>query len=242
MHMPQTTPEFTGEYFIPGESGERIEADHMERYKFASRYARGKSVLDIACGVGYSAPILVGGGAISYDGVDINEELTAYANQHFGTTAIRYHTGDIRTFGIGSQYDLITCFETIEHVQDYKSALMNLHRLLKDGGLLLISSPNRKITSPGCHSLSDEPANKFHTQEFIPEELLSALRDAGFSAGASGVFGQRQRFSGLASLRRIAPKFVSRLERAVDRLASPAPTPAKWLHDSRYFLVAASKR
>ena len=43
---------FTGEYFIPGKSGERIEADHLERYRFACKYAKGKSVLDIACGVG----------------------------------------------------------------------------------------------------------------------------------------------------------------------------------------------
>jgi 2-polyprenyl-3-methyl-5-hydroxy-6-metoxy-1,4-benzoquinol methylase len=241
MHESQATPKFTGEYFIPGESGERIEADHMERYKFASRYARGKSVLDIACGVGYSAPILVASGATSYDGVDINEGLTSYANQHFGAEAVRYHTGDIRTFVTGRQYDLITCFETIEHVQDYRSALLNLHRLLKEGGLLLISSPNRRITSPDCRILSDKPANRFHTQEFVPDELLTALRDAGFSARHSDVFGQRQRFRGLASMRRIAPGLVSRLERAVDRLASPAPTPAKRLHDSRYFLVAASK-
>jgi hypothetical protein len=45
---------FTGEYFIPGKSGERIEADHLERYRFACRFAKGKSVLDLACGAGYS--------------------------------------------------------------------------------------------------------------------------------------------------------------------------------------------
>ena len=57
-------PRFTGEYFVPGASGERIEADHMERYRFASRYAGEKAVLDIACGTGYAAPLFIEAGAI----------------------------------------------------------------------------------------------------------------------------------------------------------------------------------
>lgn len=241
MPQPLTKPEFTGEYFVPGESGQRIEDDHMERYKFASRYVRGKSVLDIACGVGYSAPILIHAGASSYDGVDISKELAAYANRKYGSDAIHYHAGDICLFDSGRQYDLITCFETIEHVPDYKSALSNLRKLLKSGGLLLISSPNRKITSPGSLSLSDTPANEFHTQEFTPEELLLALRQADFRAGSGDVYGQRQRLSGLSLLRRVAPRSSARLERAADRLTSPIPTKIKRLHDSRYFLVVATR-
>lgn len=240
MQSPFAKPEFTGEYFVPGESGQRIEDDHMERYKFATRYARGKSVLDIACGVGYSAPLLVQAGASSYDGVDISEELTAYAKRRYGSDAVRYHVGDICFFNDGRQYELITCFETIEHVPDYKSALSNLRNLLKPGGLLLISSPNRKITSPGSFSLSDKPANEFHTQEFTPQELLLALRQAGFGANSGNVFGQRQRLSGLSLLRRVAPRSSARLERAADRWTSPAPTKVRRLHDSRYFIVVAT--
>lgn len=241
MHATQKAPEFTGEYFIPGESGERIEADHLERYRFASSYVRGKSVLDIACGVGYSAPILAAAGAASYDGVDINPELTAYASGQYGTEIIRYHTGDICTFATNRQYDLITCFETIEHVEDYKSALLNLHRLLKADGLLLISSPNRRVTSPNCRSLADKPANKFHVQEFTPDELLSALGTAGFFAGRADIFGQRQRIRGFKLARLIAPGLLSRMGRAADRLSSPAATPMRPLHESRYFIVVASK-
>ena len=51
--------DFTGEFFVPGKSEERIEADHMERYHFACEFAQGKSILDIACGVGYSAPFII---------------------------------------------------------------------------------------------------------------------------------------------------------------------------------------
>ena len=44
---------FTGERMVPGRSPKRIEDDHLARYRFAIRYIRNKSGLDIACGTGY---------------------------------------------------------------------------------------------------------------------------------------------------------------------------------------------
>ncbi len=159
---------FTGEYFIPGKSGDRIEADHLERYRFACKYAKGKSVLDIACGVGYSGPKFIEAGAVNYDGVDINENLIEYAKNNYSSESINYLVGDICKFSNNKMYDLITCYETIEHVKNYEDAIKNLHSLLKPGGLLLISSPNRTVTSPNALTLNDKPSNEFHTQEFIP--------------------------------------------------------------------------
>lgn len=184
---------FTGEYFIPGKSGERIEADHLERYRFACKYAKGKTVLDIACGVGYAGPNFIEAGAISYDGVDINEKLIDYAKKMYGSDLISYYVGDITKFSNNKLYDLITCFETIEHVKNYEAAIQNLHSLLNPGGMLFISSPNRTVTSPYALNINDKPSNEFHTQEFIPEELLSILNKNGFAADKSQLYGQRQR-------------------------------------------------
>lgn len=193
MNKNENELNFTGEYFIPGKSGERIEADHIERYSFACKYAKGKSVLDIACGVGYSGPKLIEAGAISYDGVDINEKLVEYAVETYGADLINYYVGDITSFNNNKSYDMITCFETIEHVKNYEAAIQNLYSLLKPAGLLFISSPNRIVTSPNALTINDKPSNEFHTQEFIPEELLSILNDNGFSAGKENLYGQRQR-------------------------------------------------
>lgn len=96
-------------------------------------------------------------------------------------------------YGSDGSFDLILSFETIEHIPFYKQALANLHRLLRPGGELLISSPNRPVTSPLAKRLTDTPANKFHTQEFTPDELLSELREVGFVARPSDLYGQRLR-------------------------------------------------
>ena len=193
MSQKENNLNFTGEYFIPGKSGDRIEADHLERYRFACKYAKGKSVLDIACGVGYSSQMFIEAGAVSYDGVDINEKLIDYAKNNYSSERVNYFVGDICTFRNNKMYDLITCYETIEHIKNYETAIKNLYSLLKAGGTLLISSPNRIVTSPNCNTLTDKPSNEFHTQEFIPEELLSILNKNGFTAGRDNLYGQRQR-------------------------------------------------
>ncbi len=229
---------FTGEYFIPGKSGERIEADHIERYRFACKHAKGKSVLDIACGVGYSGPKFIEAGAVSYDGVDINEKLIEYAKITYGSDLISYSVGDITTFNNNKMYDLITCYETIEHVKNFEAAIQNLHSLLKPGGILFISSPNRTVTSPSALTINDKPSNEFHTQEFIPEELLSILNKNGFTAGRDKLYGQRQRKKVYRN--RCYRKIIYTLLGNPDINTSPIVTPVKDLLP-RYFVIVASK-
>ena len=237
--MANTELNFTGEYFIPGKSGERIEADHLERYKFACKFAKGKSVLDIACGVGYAGPMFIQLGAVSYYGVDINYKLVEFAKDNFASELIRYSVGDICTFKIDKKFDLISCFETIEHIRDYKTAIKNLYDMLNPGGTLLVSSPNRPVTSPNCNTLNDKPSNEFHTQEFIPEELLLLLSENGFSVDKNNLYGQRQRKKVYKN--RYWRKIIYTLLGNPDINTSPKVTSVKNLLP-RYFVILATKK
>jgi SAM-dependent methyltransferase len=239
MTNPNNNLSFTGEYFIPGKSGERIEADHLERYKFACNFARNKSVLDIACGVGYAGPMFIQSGAVSYNGVDINDKLIKYAKDNYASELISYSVGDICTFKIDKKFDLISCFETIEHIKDYKTAIKNLYDLLNPGGTLLVSSPNRPVTSPNCNTLNDKPSNEFHTQEFIPEELLLLLSENGFSVDKNNLYGQRQRKKVYKN--RYWRKIIYTLLGNPDINTSPKVTPVKNLLP-RYFVILATKK
>jgi len=231
--------DFTGEFFVPGKSGERIEADHLERYRFARKFSSGKSVLDIACGVGYAGPLFIEAGAVSYDGVDINEKLIEYAGKTYGSNSINYFLGDICKFNNKKTYELVTCFETIEHVENYEAAIQNLYTLLKAGGILLISSPNRIVTSPNAPTLTGKPSNEFHTQEFIPEELLSILNQNGFTAGRNNLYGQRQRKKVYRN--RYYRKIIYTLFGNPDIKTSPEVTQVTDKL-SRYFVILATKK
>lgn len=225
---------FTGEYCIPGVSPKRIEDDHVQRYRFAMQYVRGRRVLDIACGTGYGASLLGNAGATLVDGVDISDDVLAYAKSHYATKSIHFSMGDICTFKSREPYEVITCFETIEHVRDYELALTNLRSLLKTGGLLLISSPNRIVTSPQAASVDDKPKNRHHIREFSISELRYAVEKQGFTI--EGVFGQRCR-------RLFKSEFLRKLQKRIfkpDDRANPAVTPVQNL-DPRYFLIVAKK-
>lgn len=171
--------------------------DHLERYRFASRFVAGKRVLDIACGTGYGSALLRKAGARSVFGVDLSESALEEAIRLYGPD---YRVGSIIDFAEGAPYDVIVSYETIEHVADYEAALANLHRILAPAGTLLLSTPHRPVNSPHLQSLDDTPSNPFHVREFSVDEIVAAVERAGFKAPT--VYGQKLRRpfkNGLAS-------------------------------------------
>lgn len=224
---------FTGEFLVPGESGERIEADHRARYAYAQEFADGRMVLDIACGTGYGTRMLCEAGAARAIGVDISADALAIAHEGYAADGVSFEQGDIATYGDEAAFDLITCFETIEHVPDADAALRNLRRVLRPRGLLLVSSPNRAIVSPAARRLGDRPRNEFHVREFMPRELEAALIRAGFSVDAP-VLGQR-----------LQPNLGRRLSGVWGRVAhpenraSPNLRPVQAWNTCRYFVLSA---
>lgn len=158
----------TGERFIPEAMGDSlIEAEHQVRYRFAAAIARGQRVLDAGCGVGWGSLLLAEAGAASVTGLDISEEALADAAPR--APQVRFVRSDLMRLPFADDaFDLVTCFEAIEHVQDPHRALDELRRVLAPHGRLTVSSPNPKVYPAG---------NPFHVHEFEPSELLGELRD-----------------------------------------------------------------
>jgi len=225
---------FTGEFFVPGLASKRIEADHVQRYRFAAPFVRDKRVLDIACGTGYGASLIGAAGAAHVDGVDVQDLVIEYARRHYAATTVHFARGDICALRPPEPYDVITCFETIEHVSDFDGALTNLHASLRLHGLLLVSSPNRLVTSPHARSIHDKPHNPHHVREFVVPELRAAVEAHGFTI--EGTYGQRQR----RVFRRPLLRKIQRRIFRPDERANPAVTPLG-RRAPRYFVLVARK-
>jgi len=219
---------------IPGSTPQRIEDDHVERYKWSQRFAHGCSVVDIACGAGYGSALLAQAGATSVTGVDLSEEALSVARSRYATPRTAFEQGDITSWGAADCCDLVTSFETIEHLADTEGALSNLHRILKPGGILLISSPNRPVTSPTAHTIDSAPSNQFHVKEFTPRELRDSLRVAGFSVDRAA-FGQRLQ----PPMPKRVQRHFARTVRPHERL-SPRLRPLR-LRQPRYFVLVGRK-
>ncbi|MES1192557.1 MAG: class I SAM-dependent methyltransferase [Steroidobacter sp.] len=236
MNMAETNEKFTGEYFVPGAAGDRIEADHMARYHFARKYVLGRKVLDIACGYGYGANILMEAGALSYRGVDISEELVKNATEMYGSEKIVYECADACKYQTREKFDVIVSFETIEHIKTFRDALKVMRNCLAPDGVIIISSPNRPVSSPGARTIFDPPENRFHTQEFTVDELVTEMKVAGFRMSDAEVFGQR--LSVLHFRNRLLRKVIRCL--SLDPNGNASPEVRRFtMRKPRYFLIVA---
>ncbi|MFZ4288297.1 methyltransferase domain-containing protein [Variovorax sp. HJSM1_2] len=168
--------EFTGERFVPTESGE-IRYEHMHRYAWVSSFVQGKKVLDIACGEGYGSALLAQS-ALSVVGVDISEEAVAHAQQAYGAqTNLSFKAGSAAAIPMpDASFDVAVSFETVEHLTQQSEMLAELRRVLKPSGLLLISSPNKKVYSDDRNYV-----NEYHVKELYFDEFDALLREQ-FSA------------------------------------------------------------
>lgn len=109
-------------------------------------------------------------GASSVIGVDVTVDAVAAASRSFASPQVQFIQGDGNAlpFGDGT-FDLVTSFETIEHIPRYQFFLKELRRVTKEGGQLILSTPNALVTSR-------YPRNPFHVHEFVPDELQELLR------------------------------------------------------------------
>ena len=162
--------EFTGERYVPSLNG-RIKYEHLHRYGLSLKFVKDKAVLDIASGEGYGSALLAKV-ASSVVGVDIDSECVEYARQKYGDTSnLNFLVGSCSSVPLPNRsIDVVTSFETIEHHDQHEQMMGEIKRVLKPGGLLLISSPNRLT-----YLAETKDSNPFHVKELYYEELVNLL-------------------------------------------------------------------
>ncbi|WP_321947699.1 glycosyltransferase [Paraburkholderia sp. J10-1] len=173
---------FTGERFVPEQTG-NIELEHVHRYLCAAELCEGKNVLDIACGEGYGASLLARNAA-SVIGVDIAREAIDHASRQHAGANLEYRVGSAEKIPVAdASIDVVVSFETIEHHDQQNEMMAELRRVMRPGGVLVMSSPDRVVYSelPGFH-------NPYHVKELTREEF-QALLHASFRHVA--IYGQR---------------------------------------------------
>jgi ubiquinone/menaquinone biosynthesis C-methylase UbiE len=103
-------------------------------------------ILDVGCGRGFYARAI----AALYPqaavvGVDYSNDYLTAASEHTRGMAVQFARADARSLPFASgEFDAIVCSEVLEHIVEDGAVLIELNRVLRDGGLLLISVPNRQ--------------------------------------------------------------------------------------------------
>ena len=149
----------------------------------------GKRALDVGCGAGLLAEPLARLGA-AVTGVDAAAENIAVAAAHAAgqRLVIDYRHGDIADTAFAEPiglFDLVTSMEVIEHVADPRTFLAALVARMADGGLMILSTPNRTAASKlllveGAEALGAVPKGTHDWSRFLtPEELTVLAEDCG---------------------------------------------------------------
>jgi glycosyltransferase involved in cell wall biosynthesis/SAM-dependent methyltransferase len=164
---------FTGERYIPRIDWPEISYEHWHRYMFASEFAAGKVVLDLASGEGFGSNLLADRAA-KVIGVDISPEAVAHATAHYAKSNLEFRSGPADAVPLyGRQLlDVIVSFETIEHLDERQQIGFSAEckRLLKSDGQLIVSTPNKLL-----YSDRHEFRNEFHLREFYLDEFVGFL-------------------------------------------------------------------
>lgn len=142
--------------------------EHISRYIFAGQFIKNKIVLDIACGSGYGGYYLLNNGAKEVIGVDNSGDAVSYARYKYHKKNLFFLKGDAENLAFpNNKFDVIVSMETIEHLRNPQKFIKEIKRVLKQGGLLIISTPNALVYPKG---------NTFHIKEFTPEKYKIMLK------------------------------------------------------------------
>lgn len=125
-------------------------------------YVKSKKILDAGCGSAWAERILIDNGACLVDAFDVEKEMINYAKS-LNIPRVSFSTKDFNKSGFKENYyDVAISIEVLEHLERYDFYFSNLVKALKQGGLLFLSSPNKKLSGKG---------NPYHLKEFTIKEM-----------------------------------------------------------------------
>ena len=174
----------TGERTVPGVAVENYWfRRHEVVYARLAQLCAGRDVLEAGCGEGYGADLIA---SVARTVIAVDYDAAAVAHVRNRYPRVQVLAGNLASLPLGdSAVDVVVNFQVIEHLWDQPQFITECLRVLRPGGLLLISTPNRITFTPG----SDTPVNPFHTRELNAAELAELLTGAGFRIdGLYGVF------------------------------------------------------
>lgn len=184
-------------------------------------------VIDVGCGPGVMVEAVLARGG-TFEGLDLSPEMVHEAIEKFGHLKnVSFKTGDIETLDLPSDYaDQVICMAVIEYLNTPERALAEISRVLRPGGIAVITVPKRLhtdrvtigLTKPAraiARALGAASADNLPRLRLQPDELDEAARRQGLIPDG----GAQYHFTPFPyPLPRVAPQLFMRLNALFERL------------------------
>jgi len=155
-----------------------VEISHKARYFFASSYIKkGDRVLDACCGVGYGTKMMADmTHADCFLAFDKSDEAILSAKLYFDVENIDFMQLPFEELDSSvEEFEVITCFEAIEHVDNPELLMQKLCRLLRSDGKIILSTPNER-RMPWSKEKFPE-----HLRHFTAEQMIHMMTANGIT-------------------------------------------------------------
>lgn len=169
----------------------------FKAYVVAEDYIRG-NVLEVGCGEGRGVALMMEKAA-QFTAVDKIAPVIDDLQKKF--PAGKFISMSLPPLhGLpDNTYDFVISFQVIEHIQDDAFYLREIHRVLKPGGKVLITTPNRSM------SLSRNP---WHIREYLPTELSKLAATIFSGVEMKGITGNTKVMDYYAQNKRSVERFT----------------------------------
>lgn len=152
----------------------------LKPYTVAGQWVKG-DLLEVGCGEGRGIEQLLPL-VSSYAAIDKIEPAVARLRLKYPSG--KFVSGHLPPLPYPDQsFDSVVSFQVIEHIQDDQFFLKEIHRVLRPGGVILVTTPNRPM------SLSRNP---WHVREYTADELASLARTIFPSVRMKGITGNER--------------------------------------------------
>lgn len=146
-----------------------LAAEAVKRLRFISNFTHKKTLLDVGCGLGIFLKI-----AKSSEYEVAGNDISSYAKNYVSKkNKIDFYLGPIDTLTLPKNtFDIVTAWDVLEHIPQVNLAFKSIHRSLKKGGYLI-------LTTPDINSWDAKMMRSFwYGYQKIPEHLLFFSTDS----------------------------------------------------------------
>jgi ubiquinone/menaquinone biosynthesis C-methylase UbiE len=157
-------------------------------YIFSYPLVAGTSVLDVGCGLGHGTWLLAMRGTGQVVALDLEQGNVRQLSQLCSKVKnLSKLAMDAQRLGFKDQsYEIVTCFEVIEHVPKPTMLLSELRRVLKEDGVVLLTTPNRAVRLCPLQ----RPRNPEHLREYALKALQKEIEKCFPFFEVLGIYGE----------------------------------------------------